>query len=186
MTYTIHAPETAPDDAKDSLAGARRVYGFVPNLLGAMAEAPALLKSYLALSRFFDETSLSPTERQTVLLSVSRANGCEYCVAAHTAIAAMQGVADDVVGAVRTGEPLADGKLEALRRFTVTVVESRGWPTDAERRAFVSAGYANRQVLEVVLGVGLKTLSNYTNHLAATPLDEAFASAAWSAAEPKE
>jgi alkylhydroperoxidase family enzyme len=87
-----------------------------------------------------------------------------------------------VVQAIRNGRPIADKKLEALRRFTAAVVTSRGWPSDADTGAFLNAGYGRQQVLEVVLGVGIKTLSNYTNHIADTPLDQAFATAAWSKA----
>jgi uncharacterized peroxidase-related enzyme len=182
MTYTVHTVESAPDAAKEVLAAAKKGLGFVPNLYGVMAEAPALVKAYAALSRIFDETSLSPAERQTVLLAVSYVNGCDYCIAAHSIIAGMQKVPPDVVRAIRDGKEIADHKLEALRRFTVAVVNSRGWPTDADTAAFLDAGYGKRQVLEVVLGVGMKTLSNYANHVAATPLDQAFASAAWSKA----
>jgi alkylhydroperoxidase family enzyme len=77
MTYTVHTPETAPAAARETLAGAKKAYGFVPNLLGVMAEAPALVKAYTTLSRVFDETSFSPAERQVVLLTVSYENGCE-------------------------------------------------------------------------------------------------------------
>ncbi|MCO5168698.1 MAG: carboxymuconolactone decarboxylase family protein [Planctomycetes bacterium] len=181
MTHPVHDLESAPAEAQETLAKVRRRLGFVPNLLGTMADAPPLLDAYLSLASAFEQTSFDATERQVVLLAASRANACEYCVAAHTVIAAGQGVADGVLAALRAGEPLQDGKLEALRRFTVAVVVSRGWPDPAAQQAFQAAGYGPRQALEVVLGVGLKTLSNYTNHLAGTRLDDAFAGAAWSA-----
>ncbi len=182
MTYTVHSVESAPESAKTTLTEAKKTYGFLPNLLAVMAEAPALLKAYRALSGLFEETSLSPSERQVVLLTTSYENGCEYCVAAHSVIAAMQKVPPDVVQAIRDGKPIADRKLDALRRFTAAVVTSRGRPSDAETETFLNAGYRTQQVLEVVLGVGIKTLSNYTNHLADTPLDQAFAKAEWSKA----
>jgi len=182
MTYTVHDLDTAPEAAQETLAGAKRAFGFVPNLLAVMAEAPALVKAYVTLSRIFEETSFSPTERQIVLLTTSFENDCDYCIAAHSIAAGMQKVPGEVVQAIRDGQPIADPKLEALRRFTAAVVNSRGWPSQADTAAFASAGYGHQQVLEVVLGVGMKTLSNYTNHVAATPLDRAFASAAWSKA----
>ncbi|MBI4907250.1 MAG: carboxymuconolactone decarboxylase family protein [Acidobacteria bacterium] len=169
----------APEVAREVLGQAKKNYGFIPNLLGNMAHAPALLKAYLSVGALFDQTSLSPTERQVVLLTVSAQNGCEYCVAAHTAIAGMQKVPQDVVQAIRTNEPIADGKLETLRDYTREVVERRGWPSAAASARFEAAGYTSEQALEVVLGVGMKTLSNYTNHFAKTPLDRQFASAAW-------
>lgn len=182
MTYPVHTVDTAPAAAKEILAGAKKSLGFVPNLYAIMAEAPALVKAYTTLSRIFDETSLSATERQVVLLTVSYENGCEYCIAAHSVIAKMQHVPDDVVQAIRAGRPIADKKLEPLRRFAAAVVTSRGWPSDTDTAAFLSVGYGRQQVLEVVLGVGIKTLSNYANHIAETPLDQAFASAVWSKA----
>lgn len=182
MSYIRHNLDTAPAGAKETLAAAGKAYGFLPNLLSVMAEAPALLKGYRALNGIFDETSFSPAERQIVMLTTSYENGCEYCVAAHSVIAGMQKVPGDVVQAIRDGKPIADRKLEALRRFTAAIVKSRGWPSDADTRAFHEAGYTKAQVLEVVLGVGMKLLSNYTNHIADTPLDQAFASARWSKA----
>ncbi|MBI1196248.1 MAG: carboxymuconolactone decarboxylase family protein [Phenylobacterium sp.] len=182
MTYPVHTVDTAPEGAKPTLTAAQKGYGFIPNLLGVMANAPALVAAYTTLSGIFDTSSLSPAERQTVLLTTSYENECAYCMAAHSAIAGMQKVPQHVIDSIRAGAPIADAKLEALRQFTRMVVISRGWPTDAETAAFLAAGYGPQQVLEVVLGVGLKTLSNYTNHLAETPLDAAFAPAAWTKA----
>lgn len=182
MNFKIHTTDSAPEGAKDILNGARQKYGFVPNLLGMMSEAPALLKAYTTLNGIFDESSFSPSERQVVLLTVSYENGCEYCVAAHSVIAGMQQVPDEVVSALRDNSPIPDEKLEALRQFTRKVVQSRGWPEEADVKAFLDAGYGRQQILEVVLGVGLKTLSNYANHLADTPLDDAFAGQAWTKA----
>jgi len=182
MPYPVHTIEDAPEAARATLATSRKAFGFVPNLIGVMAAAPALVEAYLTLGGLFARTSFSPSEQQVVLLAVSYVNGCEYCVAAHTAIAGMQKVPDDVVDALRTGNDIADDRLQALRAFTASVVEGRGWPARAAEEAFFAAGYTRAQALEVVLGVGMKTLSNYTNHLADTPLDEAFQPAKWTKA----
>lgn len=180
MSYTPHTIDTAPAAARETLAGVNKTYGFVPNLMGVMAEAPALLRAYRTTVELFDETSLNPTERQVVLLTTSYENRCEYCVAAHSVIAGMQQVPEAVVQAIRSGQPIENPRLEALRRFTAAIVVSRGWPSEEEKAAFKNAGYDKAQALEVVLGVSVKTLSNYTNHIADTPLDRAFAKAAWS------
>jgi len=116
MNFSVHSLDTAPEAAKETLAGAKKAYGFLPNLLAVMAEAPALLKSYVALVDLFDQTSLNVSERQVVLLTTSYENGCDYCVAAHSVIAGLQKVPHDVVDAIRHGRPIADRKLEALRR----------------------------------------------------------------------
>lgn len=179
MNYPLHTVTTAPEGSRELLAGTQKSLGFVPNLLATMAEAPSLLAGYLTLSRIFDESSLSATERQLVLLTVSFENDCAYCMAAHTAIAGMQHVPSAVIDAVRAGQPIPDTRLEALRRLTAAIVRSHGWPSASHLEAFTAAGYTSRQVLEVVLGVGIKTMSNYTNHLAGTPLDRAFTPVAW-------
>ncbi len=182
MNLKVLNEQTAPEAAREGIAQARKEFGFVPNLLGVMAQAPSLLKTYLTVSSLFDGSSLTAVERQVVLLAASAENHCGYCVAAHTAIASMQKVPGDVVEAIRGRLPIADGKLEALRRFVEEMVVTRGWPSEATRRRFFEAGYSEPQALEVVLGIGMKTLSNYTNHLAETPLDKQFASAAWEVA----
>lgn len=177
-TYSI---ETAPEGSKSLLQGAQNAYGFLPNLLATMAEAPSLLEGYMTLAKIFDKTSLSETERQIIMMTNNRLNNCTYCMAAHTTISQMHNVAPDVVEALRNNTPIADPKLEALRNFAAIVNESRGWPTDEQISAFLAAGYTRQIVLEVILGTSLKVMSNYTNHIAETKLDDAFASNAWSA-----
>lgn len=182
QTYSL---DTAPDKSKDVLETVNKAYGFVPHLLGTMAEAPALAEAYLALGKFFGKTSFNETERQVIALAVSRSNGCEYCVAAHSTIAKMGKVDEAVIDAIRDDEAIADAKLEALRQFTTQVVEKRGWLDDDDVGAFLDAGYERQQVFEVILGVGMKTMSNYTNHIASTRLDDAFADGEWHAPESR-
>lgn len=177
--FTTHSIDTAPAAAKPLLEGAKSAYGFVPNLLGNMAEAPALLEGYMSLAGIFGKTDLSETERQIILMTNNRLNGCTYCMAAHTTISQMANVPADVIDALRTDTPIADAKLEALRKFSIAVTESRGWPTEAQLDAFLTAGYTQQTVLEVILGTALKVMSNYTNHIAGTPLDDAFAPNDW-------
>jgi len=180
--FTIHTAASAPE-SKELIEGAEKAFGFLPNLLAVMGESPALLEGYMTLAGIFDTTDLSPTERQIVLMVNNRLNGCSYCMSAHTGIATSQGVPSDVIEALRDGTELADAKLEALRVFAVRVNESRGWPGQGDIDALLSAGYTRRTVFEVVLGTSLKVMSNYTNHIADTPLDSAFAAVEWSPAE---
>ena len=95
--FRIHDPSTAPDPSQPVLAEAQKTLGFVPNLYGMLAESPALLQGYTTLSAIFAEGSLTPVERQVVLLSTSFENGCDYCMAAHTALAGMQGMPRKVI-----------------------------------------------------------------------------------------
>jgi len=180
--FPIHTIDSASVGSQPMLSGAKSAFGFVPNLLGMLAEAPAALESYLAVSSAFQKSSLTPAEQQVVLLAVSVMNECRYCVAAHTMIAVGAKVPGEVVEALRSRGPIADPKLEALRRFTEAVVQERGW-AEQELPGFLAAGYTRAQVLEVLVGITQKTLSNYANHLAETPLDAAFATSAWVPAE---
>ena len=180
---SIHSPETAPEASRPFLEATKKRFGFSPNIAGALAESPAALEGYLTLARLFAGTSFSPVERQIVLIAASVVNGCAYCVAAHSTMAAGERVAEDVIAALRDGEPIADARLEALRRFVEILVEKRGWASDREVQSFIAAGFSRRQVVEVLLGITQKTLSNYVNHLADTPLDDAFAPRQWAAAK---
>ena len=177
--FKVHTVDTAPEQSVAFLQGAQQAFGFVPNLIGVLAESPAAVEAYLTLTKIFDKSSLSPVERQVAILAISRINECDYCMAAHSVIGSMQNVPADVIQAIRNDQSIADAKLEALRTFAVTLIEKRGWMSEDDVAAFRAAGYSQAQVLEVVLAASLKTLSNYTNHLAETPLDDAFAGRAW-------
>jgi len=181
--FTIHDTDSAPDDAQQALQAAKDGFGFVPNLIGIMAEAPSVAKGYLALHEKVSDSSLSPVEQQIVLLTVSFENGCDYCMAAHSGGGKQAGMEDATLDALRNGKAIPDARHEALRRFTRAVVRERGWVDHADIEAFLDAGYERRQLLEVLLGVSMKTLSNYVNHIAETPLDEPLSDFAWSAPE---
>jgi uncharacterized peroxidase-related enzyme len=182
--FPCHTDASAPEAARPQFEASTEKFGMVPNLIRTMCTSPQLAEAYLSLSALFDQTTLSVAERHVVLLTVSARHGCRYCVAAHSVTADMNGVPEEVTAALREERPLPDARLEALHRFTLAVVEQRGWAKPDEVDAFLAAGFTPQQVLEVVLGVGLKTLSNYTNHLAGTPLDEPFAGRAWSGPAP--
>ena len=137
-TFTQHTIETAPDSARPFLEAAKNAYSFVPNLLGNMAAAPALLEGYMTLAGIFEKTDLSETERQIILMTNNRLNGCTYCMAAHTTISQMSKVPADVIEALRNGTPIADAKLEALRTFAAIVNEKRGWPDEHEVDALLA------------------------------------------------
>lgn len=173
-TFPIHTAQSAPAASVRFIEGARKAFGLVPNLIGEFAESPAVVEGYLALAGAFQKSSLSPLEREVILIAASVENACHYCVAAHTTVTQGQKLDQTVIAQVRAGGPIADAKLEALRSFTTKIVRERGWASDADVQDFLAAGYSKANVLEVVLGVGLKTISNYVNHIAETPLDAAF------------
>lgn len=177
--FDVHTIDTAPDASRPLLQGAQKAFGFVPNLIGVLAESPAVAEAYLTLSQIFDKSSLTAVERQVAILAISRYNECDYCIAAHSVIGSMQKVPADVIQAIRDDQPIVDAKLEALRVFATALVDKRGWLAEGDTSAFLAAGYNKAQILEIVLAASFKTLSNYANHLAETPLDGAFASQEW-------
>ena len=169
--FPLHTRATAPFEAKPILDQAAQTMGYVPALLAQMAEAPALLEGYAALSAIFRKTGLSPAEQQLVLLTASVEHDSHYCTPAHTVRARDAAIDEATLAAVRAGRPVADPRLEALRAFTVRMIRDRGFLADADLDAFVAAGFTRANALEIILAVGLKTLSNYVNHIAETPLD---------------
>lgn len=177
--FPTHTRETAPEGSRPVLDGVAQKYGFVPNLFAKLAEAPAAAETYVALSDVFSRTSLTPVEQQVVLLAVSQLNACEYCMTAHTFAAERAQMPEQTLDALRRGEPVPDDKLEALRRFTEQVVQERGWVSEDTVEDLIAAGFTKQNVLEILIGVSMKTFSNYVNHIVQTPIDEAFAPKAW-------
>lgn len=178
--FNFHDATSAPEGARETLAKVGKHYGFIPNLLAGLAEAPTALHAYIGLSEQFGKATLSAQEQQVVLLSASVVNGCEFCVAAHSFIARNMAKLDGAnLQALRDGKALPDRRLDALAAFTRAVVEERGWVRGAALDAFLGAGFSKAQALEVVTGVALKTLSNYANHLLDTPVNAQFAAERW-------
>lgn len=180
----IHTIESAPERARPLLERARGTFGFLPNLLGKLANAPAALEAYMAVAAAFDKSSLSPLERQVVLLTTSYVNRCPYCVAAHSMIAGLSGADQATITALRNGQPVEDVRLEALRRYTEHLVLQRGQAGDDETRRFIGAGFEKAQSFDVITGITQKTLSNYADHVELLPLDAAFGDQAWTPPEP--
>ncbi|SIN67251.1 alkylhydroperoxidase AhpD family core domain-containing protein [Parasphingorhabdus marina DSM 22363] len=176
---TRHTVETAPEGAKETLAQTEKTFGFAPGLFQVMAGAPQLLQTYNSIHQAFQKTSFNARELTVVWQTINVEHECTYCVPAHTALAGMMNVDPKLSEALRNEAPLNDAKLEALRIFVLLVVRNRGHLTNADLEAFYAAGYGEQQVLEVILGVAQKVISNYTNHIAQTPVDLAFTKFTW-------
>ena len=177
--FTIHTAETAPQDSKQLLEKSQAAFGMIPNLHAVMAEAPGLLEGYQKLHELFLQSSFDDEEKTVVWQAINVEHGCHYCVPAHTGIAHSMKVDGAISDALRDETPLSDPRLEALRTFTLSMVRGRGNVDDAEMQTFFDAGFNKRHVLEIVLGLSQKVMSNYTNHLAETPVDEPFEKFAW-------
>jgi uncharacterized peroxidase-related enzyme len=172
---------TATADSAALLEGVQGAWGFVPNLHRVLAESPAALEAYGALWGLAEKTGFTAVERNIAYLAIIYENECRYCMAGHTNLSKMAKVPASEIEAIREGRPLADPKLEALRRFAAQVTANRGVVGDAEVAAFKAAGYDNRAVLDLLVLAATKLISNYTNHLAETPLDPFMKGAEWEA-----
>jgi alkylhydroperoxidase family enzyme len=177
--FTLHTEETAPEASKQLLASSKKNFGMIPGLHAVMAEAPGLLEAYKTVHNLFMDSSFGKDELTVIWQSINVEHDCHYCVPAHTGIARGMGVSDDITDALRNETPLPSDRLEALRTFTLSVVRDRGKVSDSGVQAFLDAGFTKRQVLEVILGVSQKVMSNYTNHLAHTPVDSVFKKFEW-------
>lgn len=175
ITVELKTPDTAEGAAADVLAGARDQLGFVPNMYAAMANMPAVLEHYTASYAVFREAAgFTPAEQETVFLTISHANGCHYCVAAHSMLAdVMSGVPKDALDALRKGDTPADDRLGALSAFTRRMTLLRGAIEKDDIDRFLAAGFTNQHVFGVILAIACKTFSNYTNHLVGTEVDAA-------------
>ncbi len=178
-TLKIHNIASAPEQAKPLLENSQKAYGMIPGLHGVLAGAPQLLDAYQKLHELFTQTSFNEEELTVVWQAINVEHGCHYCVPAHTGIAKMMKVDDAITEALRNETALENPKLEALRTMALTIVKNRGNVTQKDLTTFYAAGYGEQQVLEIILGLSQKVISNYTNHIANTPVDDAFKAFAW-------
>jgi uncharacterized peroxidase-related enzyme len=167
MTFQVHTTKSAPQASRETLNAIQERYGFIPNLAGVFAESPGAFKGLLGAIQSFDDEALTltPLERQVVLLAVAVENRCDYCTAAHGLLAHNLGLERDQIHRMHSQQTLADVGLEAVREFTTRIVRNRGWVEQEHVNDFLEAGFTNAQVLEILLGVSLKTLTNYANHI---------------------
>ncbi len=185
LTLDLVDPDNANERARQLLDEAKSNLGFVPNMYAGMVNAPGVLDTYLHGYKLFrEESGFEPAEQEVVFLTISYENGCHYCMAAHSMIAdRASGVPEAVTEAIRAGKPIPDDKLAALAEFSRRMVVTAGKPTKADVQAFLDAGYTERHILEIILAIAVKTLSNYANHVFHTPVDDVFAAYKWSPAD---
>ena len=171
---TVHTVETAPEGAKARVEAALNANGFIPNLIGVLANAPEALAFYQEVGKLNGANSLTAGEVEVVQIIAARTNECGFCVAGHTKLATLKKLlSEQAIKASRAVDSAAfdDAKLAALSDFTQAVMAKKGAVSDAELQAFLNAGYNQQQAVEVVMGVALATLCNYTNNLAQTEIN---------------
>ena len=177
--FTLYDESNAPEKSKALLGESQKAFGMIPNLHAVMAEAPALLEGYQKLHELAQQTSFNKEELTVVWQTINVEHNCHYCVPAHTAIAKNMGVDDDLINELRDDKTLSDSKLNVLKQATLSLTRNRGYIDDDILSEFFNVGYGNQQVLEIIAILAQKVISNYTNHLADTPVDTPFKKFDW-------
>ncbi len=163
----LHNADTAPEGSRALLRRVLANNGYLPNLVAALANAPAALEAYLTVGEINGRASLSLAEREVVQIVAASIHGCDFCVSGHSALALKKaGLPRCQVVALQQRAKLDDARLDALVDFTRAVIVSRGAVADGELAAFLAAGFDVAQALEVILGVSLATLCNFANNFA--------------------
>ena len=157
--------EHATDTTRPLLEGVQKKIGFLPNVFKTLAQAPAVLSSYLQQSAALGKTSLSATEKEAIFLATSQVSGCDYCLAAHTVFAGKAGLsAQDILSA-------RNGQLNAFATLARQITESRGHLSNEQIAAARAAGINDSKIIEVIAHVASQTLTNYLNNVALTEID---------------
>lgn len=175
--------DNADERAKPLLEAAKKQAGMVPNMYENMANLPALLETYgTGYNLFRKEGGFTPAEQEVIFLTISKENGCDYCMAAHSVVADMMSkVPVAVTDAIRNDTDIPDARLKALSLFTVIMVNKRGRPNDEDVQEFLMAEYTEKHILAIILAISIKTISNYSNHVFRTPVDAMFKAREWTA-----
>ncbi|MEO8647265.1 carboxymuconolactone decarboxylase family protein [Pseudomonas sp.] len=157
--------ENATDATRPMLEGVQKKIGFLPNVFRVLALAPAVLTNYMQSSAALSKTSLSDLEKESIFLATSQANGCDYCLAAHTLFASKAGYKNTEILSAR------EGKLDAFARLAKQITESRGHLTNEQIAEARAAGITDAKIIEVIAHVASQTLTNYLNNVALTDID---------------
>lgn len=166
--------ESVPDNARASMAFVKKRLGSISNLMATLGNSPAMLNGYLALDAAWETTVLTVRERQLVLLTASVENKCLYCIAAHSTTLAGMRVDAEIIQSVRNRTALTHSGLDALVGLTRELVNERGFVGEAAKQKFFAAGYDEIVLMEILIGVALKTMSNYLDHLNPISIDTVF------------
>lgn len=173
QNLTVPTREDVSENNQVLFGNLQKAVGFVPNMYAFFAHSPTALGDYLTLQN--RENSLSSKEREVINLVVSQLNGCNYCKAAHTAIGKMVGFTVEQILKIRSVNISFNTKLNALANLTKEIVETKGEVSDVTKQTFYNEGYSVENLVDVVMTIGDKTITNYLFALAKVPIDFPFA-----------
>ncbi|MDZ4072904.1 MAG: carboxymuconolactone decarboxylase family protein [Sediminibacterium sp.] len=169
IVFTIPTKAEVSETNQSLFDNLQKGLGFVPNLYAYFAKSETALGDYLALQN--RKSSLRAKEREVINLVTSQINGCRYCQSAHTVIGKMNGFTDEQILEIRKGTASFDSKLDALAKFTASVVANLGKATEESKNNFFAAGYNEANLIDVVIVVGDKIISNYIHNLTEFEID---------------
>ena len=168
-TFTVPTREEVSPANQVLFDALGKKLGKVPNLYATIAYSEHALATYLALQSA--KTSLNAKEREVINLVVSQVNGCEYCLAAHTYIGKLTGFTDEQILGIRGGSASFDSKLNALAALVKSFVENKSKPAVPAVDQFFNAGYTNENLVDVIVGIGDKMITNYLHGVTKIPVD---------------
>jgi AhpD family alkylhydroperoxidase len=168
-TYTVPAKADVSANNQGIFDNLQKGLGFVPNLYAYFAKSETALGDYLTLQN--RKSTLKAKEREVINLVTSQINGCRYCQSAHTALGKMNGFTDEQILEIRKGSATFDSKLDALAKFTASAVENRGRATEESKEAFFAVGYNEANMIDAIIVVGDKIISNYLHNLTEFEID---------------
>jgi uncharacterized peroxidase-related enzyme len=168
-TFTVPAKAEVSANNQNLFDNLHKGLGFVPNLYAYFAKNDTALADYLQLQN--RKSTLRAKEREVINLVTSQLNGCRYCQSAHTVLGKMNGFTDEQILEIRKGKASFDSKLDALAKFTASVVENRGHASEESKETFFAAGYSEANMIDVVIVVGDKIISNYIHNLTGFEID---------------
>ncbi|HEY0864645.1 MAG TPA: carboxymuconolactone decarboxylase family protein [Lacunisphaera sp.] len=163
-------PTTATGQTAQLLGAVKAKLGVVPNLMRTFAQSPAALEAYLGFGATLAKGVLPAAVREQLALTIAEANGCDYCLSAHSLIGKGAGLTPDAIEAARRGAA-ADPKVGALLQFAQAVVAARGQVSDETLATVRAAGATDAEIVEVVSHVAANVLTNYLNNVARTTID---------------
>lgn len=144
--------------------------GMVPNIYATAANSHYALTALLNLGETLKKGEFSDKEVEAVALAVAEENNCKYCLSAHTAVGKMVGFSEEETLKLRSGE-IENEKLYTLTTLAREITGKRGYPNQESVEDFFKAGYNKAALAELIGLVALNTFTNYTNHIAGTPID---------------
>lgn len=166
----IPTRDASPEKSKPLLDAVEQQLGVIPNLFRLVGTSPAALEGYLGLNGALGRT-LDAKTRERIALAVAQANGCDYCLSAHTYLGLNLAKIDEAEIALNRGGHSGDAKADAAIVFARRVLDARGRVSDADLSAVRDAGFTDAQIVEIVLSVALNALTNYVNNVAGTDID---------------